>query len=221
MEFENSFSVKAPIADVWAALLDIERAPPCFPGARVLERKGEDEYTVAMRVKVSPMTMEYQGTLEVRETHPEEHRAVLGGTVRDLRGQGAAEAQAEMRLSEVGGQTVASIKTDVKLSGRVAAMGQGVIGDVAKRLVDTFSTNLSNILLAPAAPATPAAAGSDPSSDPVPTPDPSPAPAEMASLPLISVLGAALLERLRKTPALVGIVAALAGVLLWRRHRRR
>jgi hypothetical protein len=92
---------------------------------------------------------------------------------------------------------------------------------VAKRLVDTFSTNLSNILLAPAAPATPAAAGSDPSSDPVPTPDPSPAPAEMASLPLISVLGAALLERLRKTPALVGIVAALAGVLLWRRHRRR
>jgi hypothetical protein len=43
----------------------------------------------------------------------------------------------------------------------------------------------------------------------------------MASLPLISVLGAAQLERLRKTPALVGIVAALAGVLLWRRHRRR
>ena len=62
MEFENSFAVKAPIAEVWEVLLDVERAAPCMPGAKVLERSGEDEYVVGMRVKVGPIAMEYKGT---------------------------------------------------------------------------------------------------------------------------------------------------------------
>jgi len=61
MEFENRFSVRAPIADVWDVLLDVERVAPCLPGAKVLERIGEDEYVVAMRVKVGPISMEYKG----------------------------------------------------------------------------------------------------------------------------------------------------------------
>src|ERR1700680_3951936 len=141
MEFENHFSVKAPIAEVWDVLLDVERVAPCLPGAKVLERVGEDQYVVGMRVKVGPISMEYKGNVEILEKDAVAHRAVLSGSGRELRGQGAAEATAEMVLAQEGDDTVATIKTDVKLSGRAASLGQGVVTEVFKNLVDTFSTN--------------------------------------------------------------------------------
>ena len=42
MEFENKFSVKAPIDEVYATLLDVGRVAPCVPGAQVLEQTGDD-----------------------------------------------------------------------------------------------------------------------------------------------------------------------------------
>src|ERR1700737_3614741 len=166
MQFENRFSVSAPIADVWAILLDVERVAPCLPGARVIERTGDDAYVVGMRVKVGPMTMEYKGNVEIVERDNAAHRAVLSGSGKEVRGQGAAEATAEMALREEGGATVAIIKTDVKLSGRMASMGQGVIADVSKKLVNTFSDNLQ-AMMAPA----PVGAGDPPPVGAVVSPD--------------------------------------------------
>ena len=41
MEFENTFTVKAPIDEVYEALLDVERVAPAMPGAKVLEKTGD------------------------------------------------------------------------------------------------------------------------------------------------------------------------------------
>lgn len=219
MKFENRFSVTAPIADVWETLLDVERVAPCLPGAKVLERTGEDEYIVAMRVKVGPITMEYKGDVKIFEKDDAAHRAVLKGSARELRGQGAAEAEAEMLLSQDGDETSATINTDVKLSGRAASMGQGVIGEVAKKLVDTFSVNLASLLTAPAEVAAPKEAtgestgGSIPS---VPFP-PRPIPDDDTSLPILSIVGSIAADRLRSprvaVPVGIAIVALIVGVL--------
>jgi carbon monoxide dehydrogenase subunit G len=147
MQFENQFSVSAPIDDVWAILLDVERVAPCLPGARVIERTGDNAYVVGMRVKVGPMAMEYKGNVEILERDNAAHRAVLSGSGKEVRGQGAAEANAEMTLRQEGGATLATIKTDVKISGRMASMGQGVIADVSKKLVNTFSDNLQAMMV--------------------------------------------------------------------------
>jgi carbon monoxide dehydrogenase subunit G len=219
MEFENRFSVKAPIADVWDVLLDVERVAPCLPGAKVLERTGDDEYVVGMRVRVGPISMEYRGNVQIIEKDAVAHRAVLSGSGRELRGQGAAEARAEMVLTGDGDETVATIKTDVKLSGRAASMGQGVIADVSKKLVDTFSTNLAT-LMAPAE-ATPTADAMAPStaSDAVPQP---PIPHDEAALPVLSVLGSVVIGRLRSprvaVPVGIAVVALVAYAVWWWRH---
>jgi hypothetical protein len=44
------------------------------------------------------------------------------------------------------GGTRATIETDVQMSGKVAAMGQSVIGDVSARLIQTFAGNLAEML---------------------------------------------------------------------------
>lgn len=232
MEFENSFAVKAPIAEVWEVLLDVERAAPCMPGAKVLERSGDDEYVVSMRVKVGPITMEYKGNVQILEKDPVAHRAVMSGSGRELRGQGAAEARAEMVLVEEVGETVATIKSDVKLSGRIASMGQGVIVDVTKRMVDAFSANLAAMLATPQpTPAAPTAAPGDGTSAPgegagaggdAPNAQREPpvvqatrpaAPEQETALPLLSILGPVLVNRLRSPRVAIPVGVALAALI--------
>ena len=41
MKLEQSFTVEAPVADVWSALIDVERVAPCLPGAEITEA-GDD-----------------------------------------------------------------------------------------------------------------------------------------------------------------------------------
>ena len=74
MNFENTFEVDAPIDQVYDALMDVERVAPCVPGAQVLDRKSDDAYEVAIKVKVGPMSMLYKGTVEIVDRQPEEQR---------------------------------------------------------------------------------------------------------------------------------------------------
>src|SRR5215211_989782 len=148
MEFDNTFTVDAPIDDVWGAMLDVERVAPCVPGAQVLEQTGENAYKVAIKVKLGPVSMIYNGDVEVVEQDPGARRAVMSAKARESRGQGTADAKVEMRLSQQDGTTHGAIHTDVAISGRAAAMGQGIIGDVSARLIDTFAVNLAQMLAA-------------------------------------------------------------------------
>ena len=61
---------------------------------------------------------------------------------KEARGQGTASANIRMALRERGRGTEASILTEMQMSGKAAAMGQGVIKDVAATLTDTFAQNL-------------------------------------------------------------------------------
>lgn len=153
MEFDDGFTVQAPIEDVWSALLDVERVAPCMPGAQVLDRLGDDAYAVAVTVKVGPITMRYRGELQIVERDAGEHRAVMRARAREARGQGTAAATIETRLTSADGATEGTIHTDLQMSGRAAAMGRGVIQDVAARLTRTFSDNLAAMLTSEPEPA--------------------------------------------------------------------
>ena len=65
---------------------------------------------------------------------------------RESRGQGNADAQVHMALTSDNGKTRGKIDTDVKLSGKAAAMGGGVIKEVSGKLVDQFAKNLAEML---------------------------------------------------------------------------
>jgi carbon monoxide dehydrogenase subunit G len=143
MEFENTFDVPAPLDEVYAALLDVERVAPCVPGAEVLEQTGENAYKVAIKVKVGPMAMQYRGDVEIVEKDPDRHRAVMRARAREARGQGNVNSDVVITLTADGGRTHGTIATDVQLSGRAASMGRGIIQDVSARIVDQFAANLA------------------------------------------------------------------------------
>src|SRR3954471_3336856 len=146
MKFENTFAVDAPIDEVYATLLDVERVAPCVPGAEVLEKSGDNAYQVAIKVRVGPISMTYKGNVEIVERDDENHRAVMRARARETRGQGTADARVELSLEQEGPTTNGTMVADVQLAGRAAAMGRGVIQDVSAKLVTTFAQNLETML---------------------------------------------------------------------------
>jgi uncharacterized protein len=214
MRFENRFDVDAPLEEVWAALLDVERVAPTVPGAQVLEQTGEDAYKVAIKVKVGPMSMTYRGEVEIVERDEAAHRAVMKARAKESRGQGTANADVTMVLSGENGRTAATVTTDVELSGKIATMGQGVLQDVSGRLVQTFAQNLAAMLEGGKAPAPEPAPAVEPAPEPAAAASP-PAPEPAEALDLGSLGGAMVAERLREPRVLVALLAAVALVAFW------
>jgi len=190
--FEHQFTVKAPVQSVWQALLDVRRVAPCMPGAEVLDQTGADAYRVGVKVRLGPISLLYRGQVEIVERDEAARHATLRARAQEARGQGTANATVQMRLEEAaGGETLARLQTELALSGRAAAMGRGVIGEVAEQLIGEFARNLQAMLAPeehgaqPPAPAAgePASGPAAPTSEP-PAPAPAaPAPAAPASSP--------------------------------------
>lgn len=227
MKFENAFAVAAPIDEVYAALLDVERVAPCVPGAQVLERTGEAAYKVGIKVKVGPMSMTYRGSVEIVNRNDEAHRVVITAKAKETRGQGTADAQVHTQLMPGDGATLGTINADVQLSGKAAAMGQGIINDVSARIVETFSQNLAAMLaerpgeVAEAPPAAEPVAGEPEAGGEAPSPPPRTpvAPPKSDALPIGRIAGPVLLARLRDPRVLSGLGALLVALLLLRRRR--
>jgi carbon monoxide dehydrogenase subunit G len=213
VRFENAFAVQAPIEEVWSALLDVERVAPCMPGAEVLEKIGDDRYKVAIKIRVGPIAMTYRGEVQIADRDSTSHTATMHAKAREARGQGTADAHVQMSLVAQPGGTHATLDTEVALSGRVAAMGQGVIADVSAKLVEAFAANLAT-MLAPAAPAAERPAGASPASGDAAAEAPaaSRAPSGQNALPAGRIAASVIAGRLAN-PRTLAIVAVGYAVL--------
>jgi carbon monoxide dehydrogenase subunit G len=145
VELINEFEVDAPLDVVWSVLTDVESIAPCLPGAQLQEVEG-DEYRGVVKVKVGPITAQYKGAASFVEKDDAGYRAVLRAEGRDTRGTGnaAADITAEMVPTATG--TRVTVTTDLKVTGKVAQFGRGVMADVSKKLMGQFADNLSELL---------------------------------------------------------------------------
>jgi carbon monoxide dehydrogenase subunit G len=150
VELTNEFSVKVPIDEAWAVLTDLERVAPCMPGFQLQEVAGE-EYRGVVKVKVGPMMAQYKGVASFLERDPANHRAVVRAEGRETRGQGNAAATVTATLAPGDGGTRVTLHTDLKVTGRVAQFGRGVLADVSSKLLRQFVQALEADVLTGAA----------------------------------------------------------------------
>jgi uncharacterized protein len=195
MKMEQTFDVAAPLAQVWAALNDLERVAPCLPGAAITGHDEEGTYQGTFTVKLGPMTASYNGTIRIEDVDEAAHRATLKARGTDKRGQGGANATIVNTLSEHDGATRVEAVTDFTITGRLAQFGRGgIMEDVSNRLLRDFATCLSTrlaetpepvdaipsgaeVAAGDAAPEEVAAAAQSPSATPPPAPESTPPPA--------------------------------------------
>ena len=215
MKITNEFTVHTPIDQAWKLLTDLEAIAPCMPGA-VLTGVEDDTYKGKVKVKVGPVVSEFAGTARFLERSDADYRASIDAKGRDARSAGNASAVVTAVLRPDGESTTVSVETDLKITGKLAQFGSGMIKEVSTRLLAQFVTNLEAKLATDTAPAATAA---DTAVAPAPLngaqlmPPPEPEP-----LDLLNVAGSSVYKRL--VPVAVGVVV-IAAVLAWLAGRRR
>jgi hypothetical protein len=142
----NEFTVDQPIDTTWAVLTDVERIAPCMPGATLEEIEG-DVYRGVVKVKLGAISAAFRGQASFVERDDVNHRAVLRGEGRDTTGKGNADALITASLEQISPtQTKCVVETDLRITGKVAQFGRGIMGDVSKKLITQFATNLNTML---------------------------------------------------------------------------
>jgi uncharacterized protein len=240
VELQHTFTVPIGIEAAWAAFTDIERIAPCLPGAVITSVDG-DSFTGTAKVKLGPIALQYGGKGTWVSRDDAAYSAVIDAQGKDKRGNGTAGAVIRAHLEPAGGpgaSTKVIVDTELKITGRPAQFGRGVIQDVGTKILDQFAACLVTRLAEPTAEPAPAAAEATASQPAVAEAEPEPNPAEAGSetpppplddpasppvpvaepaeLDLGDVVGPVLLKRLGPAVA----AAAAVGVIVWLITRR-
>ncbi|MFC5923932.1 SRPBCC family protein [Micromonospora vulcania] len=147
MKITNEFAVAVPIDRAWAVLTDLEGIAPCLPGAQLTGVDG-DVYRGKVKVKVGPVISEFTGTAQFVERDDTAYHGVIDAKGRDSRSTGNASALVTAQLRPDGDRTLVSVDTDLKISGKLAQFGSGMIKEVSGKLLAQFVANLEAKLAA-------------------------------------------------------------------------
>jgi carbon monoxide dehydrogenase subunit G len=222
MKIANQFTVSAPIEQAWDVLCDLEQVIPLMPGAALIGHEG-DEYLGKVKVKVGPVTSEFSGKVRFVEQDRDQHRAVIDGKGKESRGTGNAAATITAHLREVGDSTEVSVDTDLKIVGKLAQFGSGMLQQVSEKLLGQFVESLEAKLVtenagSAASPAdTQAEAGNE---EPIPAWPANPVPGtrqdpvhEPEPIDLLQLAGAGQLKKYSAAAAALASLLALIWVL--------
>lgn len=152
MQFDNFFSVRAPIDEVFAALADVERVVSCVAGATLLERLSEDVYEVALKAQLGPLWRRYVGTITVLRRDAVAHLLVMRNRARDARGRHVGEATIEIAFAQLGSHTNVSIYSRATIVD--GALAEKTIKEASAKQMAEFAANLQTMIAAAPPPPT-------------------------------------------------------------------
>ena len=130
MHLENEFTVPVGIDEAWTMLLDLQRVVPCFPGA-TLDSVDHESFTGSVKMKLGSVSMVYKGSGIFTERDDAKGR--------ESRGSGTATATVTTQLEPAGEGTRVKVVSDLKVTGKVAQFGRGVMVDITDKLLGQFA----------------------------------------------------------------------------------
>jgi uncharacterized protein len=149
MKFSGELTVKAPQAQVYAALRDARVFASCIDGVGDLEETAPDTYAATFETKVAYMKFRFKVTVEVvRAEAPREIEAKVEGTPLGIVGR--LTGTALTRLTEMGEATKIGYEVDAALTGKLGSLGQPVLRAKAKEMERQFAARLAALFAAPA-----------------------------------------------------------------------
>jgi carbon monoxide dehydrogenase subunit G/phosphoglycerate dehydrogenase-like enzyme len=145
MIFEDSFTIHAPQAVVWAYLNDIPRVSECLLGLQNVEVLSPDEYQGLLKVRVGSVGVAFNGKVTILErsggsTFAAQVEARDASTASNVSATFTAHLEAE------GDDTRIRYTMDLLLRGRLAQYGQAVIQGTARNMTADFARCMQDTL---------------------------------------------------------------------------
>lgn len=142
MDLEGTKLIAADRATVWARLNDPAMLMAAIPGCTALTGSAADGFAATVVQKVGPVNATFRGLVQLTDVNaPESYRIVgegKGGVA------GFARGSADVRLTEVAGGTELTWKVEAHVGGKLAQLGNRIIGGFARKMADEFFERFSS-----------------------------------------------------------------------------
>jgi carbon monoxide dehydrogenase subunit G len=136
MELEGTKVIPAPRARVWELLNDPEVLKSCIPGCTELTGTPETGFEATVVQKVGPVKATFKGAVTLLNVVPGKSYTISGEGKGGV--AGFAKGAADVRLTDVEGGTELAYKVDAQVGGKLAQLGNRIIGGFAKGMADKF-----------------------------------------------------------------------------------
>ncbi|BCJ88238.1 SRPBCC family protein [Effusibacillus dendaii] len=128
--------LNAPIEQVWQKLMDPDVLTECILGCKQLELIEEGKYRADLSIGIAAVKGKYDATVSLVDIQaPKSYKLVVHGE--GAPGFVDAEGLIELTPIEVE-KTALSYNYTAEVGGKVAAIGQRMLGGVAKLLINDF-----------------------------------------------------------------------------------
>jgi hypothetical protein len=155
MKITDSFTFNAPQQAVWDALMNPNAISSALPGVDALiPVEGEDmTWRATAKLGVANISGTYAGIVHMSEIDaPTQYRLTVSGEGQHSIINGSALLTLEYNAED--GKTILTYNAEAALSGKLAGIGQRLVGAAAKLLAKMFFGNLAKQL--PTSPTSPA-----------------------------------------------------------------
>lgn len=144
--FEQIFDLTVSAEDAWTVVSELELLVPCLPGASLDDVDGAD-FTGKVTVKVGPIQVKYRGRGQVAVCDRPNWTMTIEAKGAETSGTGTATATVSARLEPVdAASSRMHVSADYEVTGTPARFGNGVMAEVAERVVQKFATNLAAVV---------------------------------------------------------------------------
>lgn len=140
MKISGSYTLPAAQSRAYQLLQDPEILAKCIPGCDRLERIGENEFKLTMKMLIASLSGSFDSTINLTDQRPpESFRLKLGGTGKI----GFVNAEGILTLHPKESSTEVAYDGEVQIGGTIAAVGQRLLDGTSKMLIKKFFDSLS------------------------------------------------------------------------------
>lgn len=135
MKISGTYSLPLPQERAYQILQDPEILARAMPGCDRLEKIGDNEYRMKIKMMLASLTGDFDSKVKITDqAPPKSFRLVVEGTGRPgfVRGDGMLK----LAPNETGTQV--SYEGDVRVGGTIAAVGQRLLDGTAKMMIKKF-----------------------------------------------------------------------------------
>jgi len=148
MEMQASRTLAVSQQQAWEALNDPEVLKLCIPGCDKVEATGDNQYAVAMALKIGPVSAKFAGKITLSDIVPPESYNIAFDGSGGVAGFGKGNAQVKLVPLAVDGVGQASCElhytVHATVGGKIAQLGQRLIDGAAKTMAEDFFKRFDN-----------------------------------------------------------------------------
>ena len=132
---EGEVLISAPVAEVWKRLIDPDELAAIVPGCQKLTQDSPDHYSAQVLIGVAGIRGTYDAEIEMRDKREPQSVRLVGKATGAL---GFGSGSGIVTLTAEGGKTRLHYIYGADVGGKVAAVGQRMLGSVTRVLIGQF-----------------------------------------------------------------------------------